>query len=85
MVKQINSAAAKPGTPNPLEPASYGRRVLLAVCGLSPQVVTETLYALATAKATKHFMGIIVEVGNELLLFTIGDVDIYDHSNDNCR
>ena len=52
MVKQINSAAAKPGTPNPLEPASYGRRVLLAVCGLSPQVVTETLYALATAKAT---------------------------------
>lgn len=28
-------------------PASYPRRVLLAVCGLSPQIVTETLYALA--------------------------------------
>lgn len=29
-------------------PARYGRRVLLAVCGLSPQIVTETIYALAT-------------------------------------
>ena len=29
-------------------PAQYPRRVLLAVCGLSPQIVTETLYALAT-------------------------------------
>jgi CRISPR-associated protein (TIGR02584 family) len=29
-------------------PARYPRRVLLAVCGLSPQIVTETLYALAT-------------------------------------
>ncbi len=28
-------------------PADYPRRVLLAVCGLSPQIVTETLYALA--------------------------------------
>lgn len=28
-------------------PAAYPRRVLLAVCGLSPQIVTETLYALA--------------------------------------
>ena len=28
-------------------PANYPRRVLLAVCGLSPQIVTETLYALA--------------------------------------
>ena len=28
-------------------PAHYPRRVLLAVCGLSPQIVTETLYALA--------------------------------------
>lgn len=31
-----------PGSPN-----SYQRRILLAVCGLSPQIVTETLYALA--------------------------------------
>ncbi|TVQ89482.1 MAG: TIGR02584 family CRISPR-associated protein [Chromatiaceae bacterium] len=29
------------------QPSSYPRRVLLAVAGLSPQVVTETLYALA--------------------------------------
>lgn len=28
-------------------PAGYGRRVLLAVAGLSPQVVTETIWALA--------------------------------------
>jgi CRISPR-associated protein (TIGR02584 family) len=28
------------------EPARFPRRVLLALCGLSPQVVTETLYAL---------------------------------------
>jgi CRISPR-associated protein (TIGR02584 family) len=30
-----------------MRPAEYPRRVLLAVTGLSPQVVTETLYALA--------------------------------------
>lgn len=30
-----------------LSPHEYPRRVLLAVCGLSPQIVTETLYALA--------------------------------------
>lgn len=29
------------------QPASFPRRILLAVTGLSPQVVTETLYALA--------------------------------------
>ena len=34
-------------TPVPLEPASYPRRILLAVTGMSPQVVTETVYALA--------------------------------------
>jgi CRISPR-associated protein (TIGR02584 family) len=32
------------------DPASYGRRVLLAVTGLTPQIVTETLYALAVEK-----------------------------------
>lgn len=31
-------------------PESYPRRVLLAVTGLSPQIVTETLYALAVAR-----------------------------------
>src|SRR5207245_102311 len=29
------------------DPASYPRRILLAVTGLTPQIVTETLYALA--------------------------------------
>lgn len=32
---------------NPLDPASYPRRALVCLVGLSPQVVTETLYALA--------------------------------------
>jgi CRISPR-associated protein (TIGR02584 family) len=31
----------------PIDPSAFPRRVLLAVTGLSPQVVTETLYALA--------------------------------------
>ena len=30
-----------------IHPASFPRRILVAVTGLSPQVVTETLYALA--------------------------------------
>ena len=30
-----------------LSPADFPRRVLLAVSGLTPQIVTETLYALA--------------------------------------
>ena len=30
-------------------PSAYPRRILLAVTGLSPQIVTETLYALAVA------------------------------------
>lgn len=33
------------------DPADYPRRVLLAVSGLSPQIVTETLYALAVRAA----------------------------------
>jgi CRISPR-associated protein (TIGR02584 family) len=33
-----------------MEPSEYSRRVLLAVTGLSPQVVTETLYALAVQR-----------------------------------
>jgi len=32
-----------------LAPHQYSRRVLLAVSGLSPQILTETLYALAVA------------------------------------
>ena len=34
-----------------MNPADYPRRILLAVTGLTPQVVTETLYALAAAPA----------------------------------
>lgn len=41
--------------PQPNDPASYPRRILLAVTGLSPQVVTETLYALAV-KARPSFV-----------------------------
>ena len=33
-----------------MEPAHYPRRILLAVTGLSPQIVTETLYALAVRR-----------------------------------
>ena len=38
---------ASPYLPVASEPAWFARRVLLAVSGLTPQVVTETLYALA--------------------------------------
>ena len=38
---------ANPYLPVASEPARFARRVLLAVSGLTPQVVTETLYALA--------------------------------------
>jgi CRISPR-associated protein (TIGR02584 family) len=34
-----------------VHPGSFRRRVLLAVSGLSPQIVTETLYALATSSS----------------------------------
>lgn len=37
-------------TPRHLRPAVAQRRILLAVTGLSPQVVTETLYALAVQR-----------------------------------
>jgi len=39
------------GRPDPRVPASYARRVLLCITGLSPQVVTETVYALAVRNA----------------------------------
>lgn len=32
-----------------IQPESFERRILVAVCGLSPQILTETLYALAVA------------------------------------
>ncbi len=41
--------------PDSTEPHRFPRRILLAVCGLTPQVVTETLYVLA-AKSTAPFV-----------------------------
>jgi CRISPR-associated protein (TIGR02584 family) len=40
---------------NPRIPHSYPRRVLLAVSGLSPQIVTETIYALTQAQGSPWF------------------------------
>lgn len=45
----MQSNTQPPGTPSSDQPASYPRRILLAVCGLSPQIVTETIYALASS------------------------------------
>jgi CRISPR-associated protein (TIGR02584 family) len=36
---------------DPTQPATYPRRILLAVTGMSPQIVTETVYALAVKAA----------------------------------
>lgn len=50
--ERVARPARKPTSDNrcdPREPASYPRRVLLCITGLSPQVVTETVYALAIA------------------------------------
>lgn len=41
--------------PTPAHPGSYPRRALVCVSGLSPQVVTETLFALAV-QATEKFI-----------------------------
>ena len=43
----MNPTTQSPGITTGAHPASFPRRILLAVCGLSPQIVTETLYALA--------------------------------------
>jgi CRISPR-associated protein (TIGR02584 family) len=40
-----------PIDPEPADPRAFPRRVLLAVTGLSPQVVTETIYALAVTRS----------------------------------
>ena len=47
---------------NPQEPQSYPRRVLLAVTGLSPQVVTETIYALAVKPMAERAAFVPTEV-----------------------
>ncbi|MEF8697966.1 MAG: CRISPR-associated ring nuclease Csm6 [Candidatus Accumulibacter sp. UW26] len=39
-----------------IQPEQFSRRILLAVTGLSPQIVTETLYALAVTPAAAAFV-----------------------------
>jgi CRISPR-associated protein (TIGR02584 family) len=64
-----NAASSPPPTafagtsPDPRTPSSFARRVLLAVTGLSPQIVTETLYALAVKSAERF-------VPTEIVLLT---------------
>jgi CRISPR-associated protein (TIGR02584 family) len=54
-------AGARGATPG--DPAGFPRRVLLAVSGLSPQIVTETLYALAvTATGSPRFVPTGIEI-----------------------
>ena len=46
-----------------MNPAKYPRRILLAVSGLSPQIITETLYALAvSSSAEERFVPTDIEV-----------------------
>lgn len=46
-----------------MNPGKYPRRVLLAVSGLSPQIITETLYALAVSStAADRFVPTEIEV-----------------------
>lgn len=51
---------------DPCHPERYPRRILLAVTGLSPQIVTETLYALAVAPGNDR----MPFVPTEILLLT---------------
>lgn len=46
----LPSAVRPTAQPASIEPADYSRRILLAVTGMSPQIVTETLYALAKTR-----------------------------------
>lgn len=45
----MNTHEPVPGDPATRDPADFPRRVLVAVSGRSPQIVTETIYALAVA------------------------------------
>ena len=48
MNTQPQTPPSAPQATSTLQPSAYARRVLLAVSGLSPQIVTETIYALAS-------------------------------------
>ncbi len=58
--------AAVPGSGRPRAPHEYPRRILFAVTGLSPQVVTETLYALSQAPGLRF-------LPTEIHLLTTGE------------
>ncbi len=63
-----------PTQPMELRPHHFPRRILLAVTGLSPQVITETLYALATREApfVPHEIHVIsTEKGAERVRLTL--------------
>lgn len=49
-------------TPHPEHPETYPRRILLAVTGLSPQIATETLYALAVKPVSEACRFVPTEV-----------------------
>jgi CRISPR-associated protein (TIGR02584 family) len=61
------------------EPSNYRRRVLLCVVGLTPQVITETLYALAVLRAPPFIPNDIRVVttseGSQRALLTLLDPD----------
>ncbi|MFM8444585.1 MAG: CRISPR-associated ring nuclease Csm6 [Methylococcus sp.] len=50
----------------PQDPTNFPRRLLVAVCGLSPQILTETLYALAIAGSPRF-------IPTEIHLLTTGE------------
>ncbi|HLV00382.1 MAG TPA: CRISPR-associated ring nuclease Csm6 [Acidobacteriota bacterium] len=62
----VTQRTGRLAVPNPGLPHTFPRRVLLAVAGLSPQVVTETIYALSQ-KSTPAF------VPTEVHLFTTAE------------
>ncbi len=47
--RDATAETAAVAAPTAAEPGAYTRRILIAVTGMSPQIVTETLYALAVA------------------------------------
>lgn len=47
---------------NPAAPHAYARRILLAVTGLSPQIITETIYALAIAPKKPRELWVPTEI-----------------------
>lgn len=68
--------ATQGDAPSPLCPGSYPRRVLVCLTGLSPQVATETLYALlkqAEAFVPTEFHLITTQTGREKAVELLGD------------